>query len=465
MSTHNRTTSPIRRSFKAFSVLTALFLLAGLILQVPVAQAASVVPVQLPGNPNCALLGFANEFKIDPPVSGTYSAGTFGSITLNNYGTSFDWSATFAMGAVIAKGGPNGANVYYYGPGTLGDTALSVPGGQYAISHVSFCYDDPADLVLTKSCEEYPSTSPRYRLSVYNLGPDAATQVTVVDTLPASIVLESPVWYSAKLLTAGGEVPAGSCTIEGGTVTCTLDSALSAKVGAYPMWVIDLYIDSGAEGAINVATVSAANVDPDTTNNTALGICLIPQAVDVVSFTAMGRESTIDLAWETATEIDNVGFNLLRAESPDGARTQINGEMIPAQALGSVSGASYTYVDSGVAAGVTYYYWLEDVAASGDRTLNGPVAARILAAASPEEGSPAYERPAGRPAERAQRGMPAFEAPVITSPVVVGPMEPMPMILTPDGPQPIPGPELQLRSEPVVPPPPGRGLPVQGGAR
>jgi hypothetical protein len=92
-------------------------------------------------NPTCADLGYANELKIDPPVSGTYNGVTF---TLANDSKHFDWSSTFGIDAVIAKGGP-GANVYNY-TNSFGDTGLVAPlnnGGQVPdLSHATFCWDD-----------------------------------------------------------------------------------------------------------------------------------------------------------------------------------------------------------------------------------------------------------------------------------------------------------------------------------
>ena len=103
----------------------------------------------------------------------------------------------------------------------------------------------------------------------------------------------------------------------------------------------------------------------------------VPTAIDLVSFTARPRKAAIVLRWETATEIDNLGFNLYRAESPEGERTRLNASLIPSQAPGSPVGAVYTWRDTSVQPGVTYYYWLEDVDLHGHATLHGPVSATM----------------------------------------------------------------------------------------
>jgi hypothetical protein len=108
----------------------------------------------------------------------------------------------------------------------------------------------------------------------------------------------------------------------------------------------------------------------------------VPTAVDLVSFTAEPAPdgSTIALDWETASEIDNVGFNLYRAGSLHGPRTQLNPSLILSQAPGSPAGAVYTWPDESVIAGIAYYYWLEDVDVHGVATLHGPVTAELAPA-------------------------------------------------------------------------------------
>jgi hypothetical protein len=98
-----------------------------------------------------------------------------------------------------------------------------------------------------------------------------------------------------------------------------------------------------------------------------------PTAVDLVSFSATRQEGGVLVAWETAMEVDNVGFNLYRSTSVDGPYARLNGDLIPSQSPGDASGATYTWLDDEVQPGVTYYYKLEDVEVGGTRTMHGPV--------------------------------------------------------------------------------------------
>ena len=106
----------------------------------PAAQAASVTPRVVLGNPDCEDLGYTTIKKFDPPNDGSRSG-----ITIDNLDGHFlNWTSTVAVDAVIVKGGPN-ANVYEYPLDTFHDEGLSSPdnGGQpYGLSHVEFCTDN-----------------------------------------------------------------------------------------------------------------------------------------------------------------------------------------------------------------------------------------------------------------------------------------------------------------------------------
>ena len=72
------------------------------------------------------------------------------------------------------------------------------------------------------------------------------------------------------------------------------------------------------------------------------------------------RAGDIEIEWTTETEQETAGFYLYRSESAEDGFVRINDEMIPAHGS-TVSGASYTYVDQNLSAGVTYYYLLEEI--------------------------------------------------------------------------------------------------------
>jgi len=106
--------------------------------------------------------------------------------------------------------------------------------------------------------------------------------------------------------------------------------------------------------------------------------CEDPTAVDLVSFEAKAKKNAVVLTWETASELDNLGFNLYRAESADGPYTQLNASLIPSLVPpGSPVGAVYTYRDRTAQPGIKYFYKLESVDIYGNSTFHGPVDAMI----------------------------------------------------------------------------------------
>lgn len=99
---------------------------------------------------------------------------------------------------------------------------------------------------------------------------------------------------------------------------------------------------------------------------------IVPQAVTLNYFTATCRPSDVLLEWETASEVNALGFNLFRSTSPGELGSQLNSEMIPTQAPGG-GGAYYAYPDSTVSNPATYYYTLQDVGMNGQTFNHEPV--------------------------------------------------------------------------------------------
>jgi formylglycine-generating enzyme len=103
-------------------------------------------------------------------------------------------------------------------------------------------------------------------------------------------------------------------------------------------------------------------------------IAEIPTAITLASFEAKPGSNSVTLVWTTETEIDNAGFNILRAEAANGQYVKINDAIIPTKA-GSTQGASYQFVDSTAKNRTTYYYKLQDIGLDGSTTDHGPKSA------------------------------------------------------------------------------------------
>jgi hypothetical protein len=119
-------------------------------------------------------------------------------------------------------------------------------------------------------------------------------------------------------------------------------------------------------------------------------------AVVLSSFQAQGVNSAVELRWETASELSNLGFHLYRATAAEGPYERITAAAIPGLGSSPV-GASYFHRDEGLQNGAEYFYKLEDIETTGKSTLHGPVSATPsagVAPAPPESGSRiTYGRP------------------------------------------------------------------------
>ncbi len=143
-----------------------------------------------------------------------------------------------------------------------------------------------------------------------------------------------------------------------GPMTVTYHTTvLGLGIGEHEICVTANGSDAGGSG--NVTECVTVRVAP-------------PTAVELRAFTAQAGSDHVTLAWETASELDNEGFNLWRSQAADDGYTQINIALIPAQGDAD-TGASYTYTDADVVRGALYYYRLEDVNIHGVSAFHGPI--------------------------------------------------------------------------------------------
>jgi len=97
-----------------------------------------------------------------------------------------------------------------------------------------------------------------------------------------------------------------------------------------------------------------------------------PTAVDLLSLKATGSGDDVKVTWETAQELDNLGFHLYRSTNKEGPYVRISETLIRGLTF-SVRGRAYTYIDQNVTRGNLYHYKLEDIDTRGQSTLHGPV--------------------------------------------------------------------------------------------
>ncbi len=251
---------------KVFLPVLSMSLLAGLVVAIQPARAASVNPNFLSGASNngksCAELDDTYgggqtwlEFKVqnDSPQpgdvlgNGTFTSGTL-QVVISNYSTtSFNWSSNFGIDAIVVKSGSNGSNLYIYQPSggeSTGDTSLGPPSTQ-EISHISFCYDtqiqqdDPEPTYLTLVKELITNNGGTAAATDWTLSADGPTpisgasgntEVTDAEVEPGTYTLSEsggPDGYAAGIYNCskneGDPVESNSITLEAGDfATCII---------------------------------------------------------------------------------------------------------------------------------------------------------------------------------------------------------------------------------------------------
>jgi len=96
--------------------------------------------------------------------------------------------------------------------------------------------------------------------------------------------------------------------------------------------------------------------------------------IELSSFTVEAGFNKALVRWETATEIDNAGFLVYRCDGEATGCSKVS-EFIPATAF-AAAGADYSFMDTNVRQGATYYYYLVDIDTSGNWTAHGPLMAQ-----------------------------------------------------------------------------------------
>ena len=100
------------------------------------------------------------------------------------------------------------------------------------------------------------------------------------------------------------------------------------------------------------------------------GVIEVP--VELIAFTASDEGGQVRLHWATASETDNLGFNLYRKVARDSTRSRLNDRLIDG-AMNAQTLHDYEYRDHLVQENQQYFYWLSDVSAKGLEIMHGPI--------------------------------------------------------------------------------------------
>jgi hypothetical protein len=97
----------------------------------------------------------------------------------------------------------------------------------------------------------------------------------------------------------------------------------------------------------------------------------VPLFAQLDSLSAEAEEGGIRVRWSTSSEMDNIGFRVVRIGSRT-KRVVANPQIIPAAGT-ETSGADYDYLDRGAPRRGAVRYYLEDIDSQGRVTRHGPV--------------------------------------------------------------------------------------------
>ena len=319
-----------------------------------------------------------NFQSMTPPAGWTctsLTAGTAGTITCTDGSNlALNASATFTLVLQVNAGTASGTNIAETVTASATNIVPNLTSNS-ATATVVVANANSADMAIVKTASPSPTVADgdllTYTLTVTNNGPATATNVTVMDPLPPNV--SNPVLSTSQ----------GTCSAAEAMVTCLLGSMTSGATAT-----ITIVVLAGAPGvALNTATVSADQSDPNSGNNTSTQMETITAAtkIQLQSFSAqLSRDKNganrVMLFWKTGGEAHNLGFNVYKEQA--GERIQLNSSLIAGSALlmsGALpkhSGKTYSWIDWSAGAGGAY--WLEDVDVNGTRTLHGPITAEAV---------------------------------------------------------------------------------------
>ena len=267
----------------------------------------------------------------------------------------------------------------------------------------------PGDISITKaivsgplSCNE--GTCVDYRITARNLGTTPATNISVKDT-----DTDSTAWPPANL-TYVSSTP-GSGTFTSGTGIWSITGPVAA--GASVTLDIRFSISSLTTTINNCATNTASTPADTNPGNDKYCVSLIPTLVKLIDFRAYEKGGQVYVRWETATERNTLGFNLLRLDPATGQYQAVNSGLMPAM-FKPHQGGIYTLRDSNAYAGGSYTYKLMEVETTGGRLSYGPFTVSIESDSSAGElivqPSSDYDRRENLPKEYQKARMEARKA-------------------------------------------------------
>ncbi len=213
-----------------------------------------------------------------------------------------------------------------------------------------------------------------FTISISNIGPSA------IEVLPLEDQYD-PYYLSFVRASPMPDEPADDGTLNWYDLTAPPPNGFNANLatGQSVLVTTVFSVVHDITTTVNTATTSNAVDIFDTRANDATDSAVIfnaPTAVSLLYFRVDGvKGRQVRLAWATAVEVDDFGFNLYRADTNDFSRAKLI-HFEPAAIQGHQSGATYIYADA-VPSDNIWWYWLADVDTQGNETLDAQVTASV----------------------------------------------------------------------------------------
>ena len=104
--------------------------------------------------------------------------------------------------------------------------------------------------------------------------------------------------------------------------------------------------------------------------------------VELSNFSANFVNNQVQLSWTTESELDNLGFEILRSQEQEGNYTRISSYRNNEELKGSGNSSTqktYSFIDNSITSAGTYWYKLVDTDYAGMKTSHPPVSVSITA--------------------------------------------------------------------------------------
>jgi len=335
----------------------------------------------LAGEPVVFLISVVNTGEVAlliVPVEDQYSTNflSFASATMAPVNTNNDGILNWANVGPLATGATVNLSVTFTATGgTAGNLATNV----VIVSPVT----PGISLPVETNSATYRTTTPGYTLSKTVLAPLGGSaqlgqtivfQVTVVNTgevILATLPLEDQ--YSTNFLSFVSATLAPVNTNNDGILNWTnMVNLLPGASNSLFVTFLARSLTPAGQSVTNMIIATPTNM-PSLTNRAPYRVNTTATPVTLKSFSAAYDGPAVLVTWETGVELDNLGFNVERADNPDGARIKLNSALIPG--MGNSQGRRYEWRDTVPDPTATYYYWMEDISWKLVTQTHGPVMA------------------------------------------------------------------------------------------